>query len=145
MSRTTAFLQDCMCAQRRLRSALIIVLAEHSLGSRGSKASSGRQQSLWSACADYHHRISCVFAGRTYNPIGNAVPRLILILFMIKTIYKSWIAIISTAITYKGKCKQFYVIFCFKGPPESNCWFSFAPAFQLFCAVESSSMFHLCN
>ena len=28
---------------------------------------------------------------------------------------------------------------------ESNCWFSFAPAFQLFRAVESSSLFHLCN
>ena len=29
------------------------------------------------------------------------------------------------------------------GPPESNCWFSFASAFQLFVA-ESSSLFHLC-
>ena len=25
-----------------------------------------------------------------------------------------------------------------------NCWFSFASAFQLFLAVESSSLFHLC-
>ena len=31
------------------------------------------------------------------------------------------------------------------GPLESSCWFSFAPAFQLFRAVESSSLFHLCN
>ena len=30
------------------------------------------------------------------------------------------------------------------GPPESNCWFSFASAFQLFLAVESSSLFHPC-
>ena len=29
--------------------------------------------------------------------------------------------------------------------PESNCWFSFALAFQLFRSVESSSLFHLCN
>ena len=28
---------------------------------------------------------------------------------------------------------------------ESYCWFSFALAFQLFRAVESSSLFHLCN
>ena len=27
---------------------------------------------------------------------------------------------------------------------ESNCWFSFVSAFQLFLAVESSSLFHLC-
>ena len=27
----------------------------------------------------------------------------------------------------------------------SNCWFSFAPAFQLFRAVKSLSLFHLCN
>ena len=26
------------------------------------------------------------------------------------------------------------------GPQESNCWFSFAPAFQLFRAVESLSL-----
>ena len=32
-----------------------------------------------------------------------------------------------------------------EGPPESYCWFSFALAFQLFRAVESSSLFHLCN
>ena len=31
------------------------------------------------------------------------------------------------------------------GPPESYCWFSFALAFQLFRAVKSSSLFHLCN
>ena len=31
------------------------------------------------------------------------------------------------------------------GPPESYCWVSFAVAFQLFRAVESSSLFHLCN
>ena len=29
--------------------------------------------------------------------------------------------------------------------PESNCWFPFAPAFQLFRAVESLSLLHLCN
>ena len=27
-------------------------------------------------------------------------------------------------------------------PPESYCWFSFASAFQLFLAVESSLLFH---
>ena len=30
-------------------------------------------------------------------------------------------------------------------PPESYCWFSSAIAFQLFRAVELSSLFHLCN
>ena len=32
-----------------------------------------------------------------------------------------------------------------RAPTESYCWFSFALAFQLFRAVESSSLFHLCN
>ena len=30
------------------------------------------------------------------------------------------------------------------GTPESNCWFSFASAFQLLFAVKSSSLFRLC-
>ena len=30
------------------------------------------------------------------------------------------------------------------GPPESDCWFSLASAFQLFLAIESSLSFHLC-
>ena len=30
------------------------------------------------------------------------------------------------------------------GPSDSYCWFSFASAFQLFLAVESSSLFHFC-
>ena len=30
------------------------------------------------------------------------------------------------------------------GSSESYCWFSFASACQLFLAVESSSLFHLC-
>ena len=34
---------------------------------------------------------------------------------------------------------------CGSGPPESNCWFSFAPAVQLFRALESLSLLHLCN
>ena len=34
---------------------------------------------------------------------------------------------------------------CGSGPPESNCWFSFAPAVHLFRALESLSLLHLCN
>ena len=37
------------------------------------------------------------------------------------------------------------VLYLWSGPPESYCWFSFALAFQLFYAVESSSLFHHCN
>ena len=37
------------------------------------------------------------------------------------------------------------MLYLWSGPPESNCWFSFAPAFQLFRAVESMSLLHLCN
>ena len=36
------------------------------------------------------------------------------------------------------------ICFCINFP-ESNCWFSFAPAFQLFRAVKSLSLLHLCN
>ena len=39
-----------------------------------------------------------------------------------------------------------YLMLClWSGPPESNCWFSFAPAFHLFRAVQSLSLLHLCN
>ena len=37
------------------------------------------------------------------------------------------------------------MLYLWSGPPESYCWFSFALVFQLFRAVESSSLFHLCN
>ena len=37
------------------------------------------------------------------------------------------------------------MLYLWSGPPESYCWFSFALTFQLFRAVESSSLFHLCN
>ena len=36
------------------------------------------------------------------------------------------------------------MLWLYSGPPESYCWFSFASAFQLFLAVESSLLFHLC-
>ena len=36
------------------------------------------------------------------------------------------------------------MLWFWSGPPESYCWFSFASAFQLFLAIESSSLFHLC-
>ena len=39
-----------------------------------------------------------------------------------------------------------YLMPChWSGPPESYCWFSFALAFLLCRAVESSELFHLCN
>ena len=37
------------------------------------------------------------------------------------------------------------MLYLWSGLAESNCWFSFAPAFQLFRAVESLSLLHLCN
>ena len=36
------------------------------------------------------------------------------------------------------------MLWLWSGQPESYCWVSFASAFQLFLAVESSSLFHLC-
>ena len=44
------FLQDCMCAQRRLRSACASAQPDQHL--QTSKASSSWQQRLWSACAE---------------------------------------------------------------------------------------------
>ena len=35
-------------------------------------------------------------------------------------------------------------LWLWSGPPESSYWFSFASAFNLFLAVKSSSLFHLC-
>ena len=51
------------------------------------------------------------------------------------------------AVSNKGRPLQMYfrIPNSWSGPPESYCWFSFALAFQLFRAVESSSLFHLCN
>ena len=70
---TQHFLQDCMCAQRRLRSvcrpsedsdqtahsrSLIRVFAGHSVGSQGSKVSSGEQQRIWSDYANVRADLS---------------------------------------------------------------------------------------
>ena len=44
-----------------------------------------------------------------------------------------------------GNVGWYLMLYLWSGPLESYCWFSFALAFQLFRAVESSSLFHLCN
>ena len=57
------FLQDCMCAKRRLRSACSPEQSgprplHQSMDSQGFKASSGGQCWLWSACASAHVDLS---------------------------------------------------------------------------------------
>ena len=37
------------------------------------------------------------------------------------------------------------MLWFWSGPPETNCWFSFASAFQLILAIETSSLFHVCT
>ena len=44
-----------------------------------------------------------------------------------------------------GNVVWYLMLYLWSGPPGSYVWFSFALAFQLFRAVESSSLFHLCN
>ena len=75
-------LQDCMCAQRRLRSdcAVWSVLTEHFVGSQGSKISSDRQQKTNQHVEMY--RLIWAFAGHTCNLVVKAVPGLLWSLFL---------------------------------------------------------------